>query len=89
MTAEKLDELERLALASTPGKRYVEDRNGFWELYAEQRWQGVIVHPMKIAKCPTRDMPFAEYWPNEADSALLAALDQDTILELIKAARGG
>ena len=83
-----LDKLEALALAATPGKRYTEERNGFWELYAEQRFQGTVVHPMKIAKCPTRDMPFAEYWPVYADSSMMAALDRDTVLELIRAARG-
>lgn len=84
-----LEKLETLALAATPGERYVEESEGFWEMYAENRFRGQIFHPRKIAKCPKKDMPFAEYWPQAEDSALMAALDRDTVLELIRLAKGG
>jgi hypothetical protein len=92
MTEQELLELERLSAAATAPPWYVEEDETVWELYAENIPFPEIpppfnrAHPWKIAKCPKKSQEFAEYWPNEADAALIVAL-RNNAKELIAAAR--
>lgn len=52
----------------TPRPWFVEEDEHTWVLFG-----GDGPMPLQILKAPKRDTPYAEYWPNAADSALIVA----------------
>ncbi|MFT2721650.1 hypothetical protein ACMT4L_16790 [Deinococcus sp. A31D244] len=72
----------------TAGPWYGEDAPRTWQLFARrvEPWpdgtpidlrddspEGMELHPLQILKAPKKGTPFAEYWPEPADAALIAA----------------
>jgi hypothetical protein len=66
----------------TPGPWWFEEDEYCWQLFGGQSSQMVTVgniafespmHPRQILKAPKKDTPYAEYWPQERDAALIVA----------------
>lgn len=66
--------------AATKGPWYAEDGENTWSLHQ-------VYGPLQILKAPKRGTPYAEYWPNKADAALIthARTDLPACLDTIEA----
>jgi len=67
VTPERLKEIEGRARAATAGPWGVEQDDLMWQLFG-----GDGMMALQLAKCPKSGTPYAEYWPNEADSSFIA-----------------
>lgn len=84
MSDERLNEISARHAAATPGPWWSDDSESCWRLHGVHAelpppFPGfppqILNH--QILKAPKRNTPFAEYWPNEADAALISNAWQD------------
>lgn len=72
----KLANLRKLVNEGTLGPWRSMESKDTWTLHGEARQfkgklKGGVGPSMQIVKAPKHSMPFAEYWPNAADTALI------------------
>jgi hypothetical protein len=73
----RLDELRKMVDEATLGPWRVSDSRDHWSLHGEARAfhttkaKPIVAPSMQILKAPKHGTPYAEYWPNAGDSALI------------------
>ena len=70
MAIDRLAFLDRLRKAASPGRWWAEDGREHWQLFVSENPD---YHGRQIIKAPKAGTPYAEYWPNEYDAALIVA----------------
>lgn len=86
MDADDLAYGRELIAAATPGQWYVAEDERVWQLFAEVVTAGGLVgHSLQLIKAPKVSQEYAEYYPSEADSALLIWL-RNNASDLLNAA---
>ncbi|HZL94052.1 MAG TPA: hypothetical protein VFB99_10425 [Vicinamibacterales bacterium] len=69
----KVREARAICDAATPGPWATEENDVCWQLFAEVRLDGEVVHPQQLIKAPKRGTVYAEYWPNAGDSRFITS----------------
>lgn len=59
--------------AATGTHWYAEENDRCWQLFSRQWFNGTEVHPLQLIKAPKKGTPYAEYWPEAGDAALIAS----------------
>lgn len=91
----RLDEIEALATAATPGPWWSDEDENCWRLHGvamriPPQMDGLIPEQVvnaQILKAPKRGTPYAEYWPGAADSRHITMNDPARVLRDVEAKR--
>jgi hypothetical protein len=65
---DRLEALVRIRAEATPGRWWAQDGPDHWQLFGSEN---PLQHGCQILKAPKRGTPYAEYWPNPQDAALM------------------
>lgn len=97
----EVEAVRELLSKATPGPWYAEDGGKVWQLFArrimplpegtpdelrELMPDGMEGHPLQLIKAAKEGTPYAEYWPESGDAALIAAAPDLAALALAQAA---